>query len=204
MTDLYDVLGVKPTASQDEIRKAYKSQAGKCHPDKNQDDPEATVKFQALQKAYGVLKDPEKRKRYDETGAEEDVPSLDESANSCIAQIYLELAERSNFEPKDYLLEVTKATQNSLRQCMSDKKQIDLQYDRLQYLIENTTADEAMLIHLNRKLHEIKHKKAHADEATTVMNRALELLDGYKYTGKTPTAPAGSPFPWTTEPYVGT
>lgn len=64
-------MGVKKTASEDEIKKAFKKLAIKYHPDKNRDDPEkAKEKFQKIANAYEVLSDPEKRKVYDLSGEE--------------------------------------------------------------------------------------------------------------------------------------
>ncbi|POS74052.1 psi1 [Diaporthe helianthi] len=69
-TKLYDQLGVKPEASQDEIKKGYRKAALKYHPDKNKDNPEAAEKFKECSQAYEILSDPEKRKVYDQYGLE--------------------------------------------------------------------------------------------------------------------------------------
>ncbi|WP_114781657.1 molecular chaperone DnaJ [Botryobacter ruber] len=66
--DYYEVLGVSNSASQEEIKKAYRKIAIKYHPDKNPDDPTAEDKFKEAAEAYEVLSDQQKRQRYDQFG----------------------------------------------------------------------------------------------------------------------------------------
>ncbi len=68
--DYYKILGVERNATADEIKKAYKKVAIKYHPDRNPGNKEAEEKFKQAAEAYDVLRDPEKRKRYDQFGAE--------------------------------------------------------------------------------------------------------------------------------------
>lgn len=65
MRDHYSVLGVKRTASLEEIKVAWRSMAKTLHPDQNRSDPNASLRFAEAGEAYRVLKDPERRKRYD-------------------------------------------------------------------------------------------------------------------------------------------
>lgn len=66
--DYYKILGVDKTASEKDIKNAYRKLARKHHPDLNPNDPEASKRFQQLNEANEVLSDPEKRKKYDKYG----------------------------------------------------------------------------------------------------------------------------------------
>ena len=66
--DYYEVLGLQKGASEDEIKKAFKTMARKYHPDLHPDDKEAAEKFKEVNEAYEVLSDSQKRARYDQFG----------------------------------------------------------------------------------------------------------------------------------------
>ncbi len=67
--DYYEVLGVTRDASEDDIKKAYRTLAKKYHPDVSK-EPDAETKFKEIQEAYEVLSDPAKRDQYDRFGHE--------------------------------------------------------------------------------------------------------------------------------------
>ncbi|HEY2350850.1 MAG TPA: J domain-containing protein [Puia sp.] len=67
-TDYYKILGISKTASEEDVKKAYRKLARKLHPDLNPNDKEANKKFQQINEANEVLSDPEKRKKYDQYG----------------------------------------------------------------------------------------------------------------------------------------
>ncbi|KAH6636944.1 DnaJ domain-containing protein [Chaetomium tenue] len=69
-TNLYDQLNISPSATADEVKKAYRKAALKWHPDKNKDNPDAAEKFKECSQAYEILSDPDKRKVYDQYGLE--------------------------------------------------------------------------------------------------------------------------------------
>jgi molecular chaperone DnaJ len=66
--DYYDVLGVARDVDADQLKKVYRKLAMEFHPDRNQDDPSAEVKFKEVGEAYAVLSDPQKRQQYDTYG----------------------------------------------------------------------------------------------------------------------------------------
>ena len=78
--DFYAILGVTKTASDEEIKKAFRKQARKYHPDLNPGDAKSEAKFKEITAAHDVLSDPEKRRNYDQYGDQWDrsreAPSL--------------------------------------------------------------------------------------------------------------------------------
>ena len=88
-TDLYKELGVGKSASADEIKKVYKKLAAKLHPDRNPGDQKVEARFKAVNRAYQVLSDPDKRRLYDEFGEE----SLREGFNPAATRAYRNAAQ---------------------------------------------------------------------------------------------------------------
>ncbi|MFQ5672915.1 MAG: DnaJ C-terminal domain-containing protein [Nitrospinales bacterium] len=70
MNDYYDILGVSRNATEADIKKAYRKKAMQYHPDRNKGNPNAEEKFKEISEAYAVLSDKNKRRQYDQFGAE--------------------------------------------------------------------------------------------------------------------------------------
>lgn len=78
MRDPYSILGVKRSAGQEEIKAAWRSLAKAVHPDQNHDDPLATVRFTEAGRAYDLLRDPDKRSRYDRQQREAEMRRMEQ------------------------------------------------------------------------------------------------------------------------------
>ena len=106
--DYYKVLGLTKTATENEIKKAYRKMARKLHPDLNPDDKEAQAKFQQLNEANTVLSNPENRKKYDKYGKDwergEEYEKYQKQQQSQGQRQYTNSGQQSygNFEGEDF------------------------------------------------------------------------------------------------------
>ncbi|PFH53100.1 hypothetical protein AMATHDRAFT_79253 [Amanita thiersii Skay4041] len=99
-TELYDLLGIGPNATEADIKKAYRKKAKEHHPDKNINDPDASQKFQEMLAAYEILSDPQSREVYDRYGidglSKSSGPGMD--ASDLFAQFF-EAGFNFDFDP---------------------------------------------------------------------------------------------------------
>lgn len=104
--DLYNVLGVPRNASQDDIKKAYRTLARKWHPDRNPDDASAAERFRDINEAYRTLSDAGNRKRYDRLGPlyrEDGRPPRPEDVNEALTNVFGGIFRRGRSERGDDL-----------------------------------------------------------------------------------------------------
>lgn len=121
MADYYELLGIPPTASVEEIRAAYRKRAVVFHPDKHPGDAEVAKKFCEISRAYDVLADPDQRRKYDASsgrgGSRSLLDSLSEDLESALA-IFGQVA--SLFEVPEPKKQSECTTCNSTGQTVSE------------------------------------------------------------------------------------
>lgn len=126
---LYDELGVASTASTKEIKKAYRSNAQKYHPDKDGGDPE---KFHTITVAYQTLKDKEQRQRYDETG-EYKGAEPDDIAEK-ITGLFLEIVSSGDYKG-DLVKRCRKLIDREEAILSATKADVEAEVDRLEAVL---------------------------------------------------------------------
>lgn len=141
MQDPYQVLGVAQTASANEIKKAYRGLAKKLHPDLNPGDKAAEEKFKQVSLAYGLLGDPEKRKRFDAgeidaTGAEQPERQFyRDFASADHGNPYTNEAGYADFAGDDVFAELLRRS----RQAHANRRGEDLLYSLSIRFVESVT-----------------------------------------------------------------
>ncbi|WOK91966.1 guanine nucleotide-binding protein alpha-2 subunit isoform X1 [Canna indica] len=183
-TDYYDVLGVSPSATEAEIKKAYYMKARQVHPDKNPNDPLAAQNFQALGEAYQVLSDPAQRQAYDAYGKS----GISTEAIIDPAAIFAMLFGSELFE--DYIGQLAMASMASLDN-FTEGEQIDAKKLQEKMRVIQKEREEKLADILKNRLHQyVQGNKdefiAHAEAEVTRLSKAAYGVDmlntiGYIY-----------------------
>lgn len=190
MSSLYDLLGVKPTARPATIDRAFRKLARQYHPDRTSGDAEAAAKFQAISEAYEVLRDPERRRHYDQTGEYDTGPDKTpaEVASMLTGVLFTVLSE--------LLTRGEKPRQRNVVQIMRDK--LATQRRTLEQQQKTIVADVELLTDLAGRFEcdggvnvlaaSVRQRKAGAEQAlrqnqqqVEVVGRVEEALKGYRF-----------------------
>eukprot|EP00756_Hemistasia_phaeocysticola_P015326 Hpha_TRINITY_DN15403_c1_g2::TRINITY_DN15403_c1_g2_i2::g.175733::m.175733/K09529/DNAJC9; DnaJ homolog subfamily C member 9 len=179
--DLYALLAVDKEATQDEINRAYRKAARECHPDKATGD-DATQRFQKLGVAYAILRDPEKRQRYDEDG---DVSNVDLPGDMGIADFVANMFHKFSFEEIDEKMLELKGSKQELEWLVADYKRFKGDFVRVLddgYVMYDTMdpKEEDRLCALLEGLVKKGELKSTKNWKATKFTAAYKLTDAYK------------------------
>jgi DnaJ-class molecular chaperone len=176
MADLYDTLGVAKDATKAAIKSAYRSKAKAAHPDTG-GDPAA---FHAIERAYRVLSDDEKRARYDEHGGTEFQPDNAESeAASVISAIVDRFINDDQAKYKNLVDEIRKAIKGDIatgRRSIDEGRKYELKTIDLQKRVKGKNG--ALLISMfEHKLRDCREAIASLERQIAIRERALEMIE---------------------------
>lgn len=177
-TNHYGTLGIPPDATAKEIKRAYRKRAQESHPDRDGGDEET---FHAIAKAYNVLADPHARKRYDETGEDEQKgPSLQEMAASSLEGLFDTLITNEVFKG-NFVEQVTAEVNSGITGAKAEHlraTRIHARIDKLSGRIRSI-GDNVFQNAINKKLKAIEVALENLEQQQQVLDIMRSMLDGY-------------------------
>lgn len=186
MTDLYEVLGVARDATPDDIRRAYRAKAKAAHPDTGGSE-EA---FQALSRAHAVLSDMERRRVYDETGRVDDaVDNTDAKATVVLDRLVNDWCADDNAKSRDVIAWMKAEVATAKREAtdyIETMRGHELRLIDLTGRFEKKPERDILGRMLQSKLEIVRNAIAGAESNIKTLDRAVEMLDGYKFRVETP------------------
>jgi len=172
----YQQLNIDPTATDSEIKTAYRKLAQKNHPDKGGDQEE----FQAIQEAYEILSDPDRRKRYDETGETEKEKQPADRVAAALAGLFTEIITNDNF--KGNIVEDIRKRVNEQMQVANHRVLIiEDEKSRLEKLSGRVKTEKSNYFQyaIDHKLSELDFVLERIKDENELRNLILENLDDY-------------------------
>jgi len=180
----YETLNVKPDADTDTIRKAHRKAARASHPDHGGN----TEAFLAVQKSYEILTDPERRKRYDETGKTDDNDPRKEAIARLVGFV-VSLAEKGDWKHDSLLTAMRRQIAQMMQQGEQAKKKATKEGDRIRKLAERFTAKTQNILGmaLEKRATEYEAQVATIEKELATGTLMLEILNEYE-TDEKPTS----------------
>jgi DnaJ-class molecular chaperone len=182
--NLYQILNVQPTASQEEIKKAYRRLAMRHHPDRN-GSSDAMAKMQDIQRAYDVLGDPERRKRYDETGATEDGPSPEKTAKEELAKLFIAMANSQDADSYDFEKGARSSIDGMIRkieaQILDLRRKLKNTNKARKRLKRKTEGEPFLLQVLDAHVRQTQEQITRNELNIEIAKIMLKMLDDYEY-----------------------
>lgn len=182
MSNPYDILGVAPDATSDEIRAAYRKASREAHPDR---EGGSTTAMTAINTAYDVLKDPARRKRFDETGDTNKVESLEVQAESMVMAILSELMGQEL--PSLNLIDLAKKSlRNGLKSIDQGLRALDAEEVKTKKIkdrhrVRKEGSKDLFQLLVDTKLASIREARQTAAERKILVEAALALLADYEF-----------------------
>lgn len=195
MKNLYEILDVPKDATEADIKKAYRKKAQISHPDKEGGDEEL---FKAVQKAYEILSDGNKRKHYDETG-EESKDNLNNEVIESLIGIVLNVIQGNDVKRNNILATAITLVHRQQDTHRSKRKQAKLEHERLMEAARRITCVEGkeniLKLAIESQANRIKLAMQEIDKVLAIGEEILVVIADYTYeTDQQPTWNANTSF----------
>jgi curved DNA-binding protein CbpA len=174
MKNLYDALAVAKDATAEQIKKAYRKLAMKHHPDKGGDDKT----FQELSKAYSILSDEDKRKRYDETGQVEEER---DPFNEILASFISDLQEQMDSLNDDIIEKGKKKIKKEIKEINLARIQTDNKIKYLNFFlkrIKKDTESNIFRLVIENKIQQLTTKLEAINKSMDILKRMQDIFNG--------------------------
>ena len=181
MKNLYKVLGIEKSATQKEIKQAYRKLASLYHPDRNKEES-AKISFQFVKEAYDILSDEEKRKEYDETGILSNDP-LRAGAIELIFDVFLYFLSLHEYEEKNYIPLISEHIMKGIAECKDDINHINKQIKALTNISNNMDTNNLLDNKIQTTLILFKQNKLFCENGLEGLNTSLKLINNCKWLG---------------------
>lgn len=190
----YDTLGVPRDANPEDIKAAYRRLATRYHPDKNLGDASAGAEamFKEVQAAYDVLSDPERRKRYDETGSALPPMAPRDQARNLLLQMFQAALELDD----DLKRSVLKGLANMKSEFTAKRADVQRRLKRLAKRsgrIKVKTGENLAQMLIEQQTNNLTAETKQIDEALAVNREAFVMLDNYENEVMDPQPPVMRP-----------
>lgn len=181
MEDLYDTLGVDKSATAEEIKSAYKNKAKENHPDKNGG---STEKMQAINKAYKILSNADKRSRYDSTGATDEETPFKDKFSALVNQVLLNIVSTAkDVRRYDVVGHFNHYVNENIAGIKKEKGDTTKEIQKLEEVKKRIKSkkDKTFIIILDQHILEKKRFLSIADLDIEFLTKAKEVLADYEY-----------------------
>ncbi len=181
---LYDILEVDPKADADAIRAAYRRQARRTHPDREGGNH---AEMAAINEAMAVLGDPERRRRYDETGDTSKAPELDQLARGILSQELAGLVAAEEWgNPIFALREALVKVEHDTVQAITVHKVRARTLERRSQSFRNVSGEDFLRGVFTERLEEARRALAACEQLRAAILRAREILCAYQFDDQAP------------------
>jgi hypothetical protein len=183
MKDLYEILGVRRSASKKEIKKAYRRLAKKFHPDKNPSNPK---EFIEVSKAYKILSDDEKREQYDRDGVVPENFNIDSSAWGILCGHLIRIVSNPFIDLGriNIVSEIKNCCISEKRRVNKDLFEIDKCIERFEFAkgkLKVKQGNDVFSMAITTELKKLNEMKKITERKLSYINRALDFLKNYEY-----------------------